>query len=127
MASLSGISVGDRVPTKTKSCVVRLPRLCAYLFRCRSAFHSFVLYVHTGVRGRNCVDVFLSSREISLCASPAQDVGSRFLKSGGITTALRGGASTVACRSMPTRAPQIVNECKRLFSTVVLLGSYSRY
>ena len=70
---------------------------------------------------------FLSSREISLCASPAQDVGSRFLKSGGITTALRGGASTVACRSMPTRAPQIVNECKRLFSTVVLLGSYSRY
>src|SRR5581483_4668326 len=49
---------GDRVPTKTKSCVVRLPRLCAYLFRCRSAFHSFVLYVHTGVRGRNCVDVF---------------------------------------------------------------------
>ena len=41
---------------------------------------------------------------------PVRDVGSRSSKNGGITTALRGGVSTVDCRSMPTRPQKLVNE-----------------
>jgi hypothetical protein len=54
--------------------VVRLPQLCACLFRCRSPFGAFVLHVHSGVRGCDCVDDLLCHREESGVALPVPEM-----------------------------------------------------
>src|SRR5258708_18398416 len=47
---------------KTKSGVVRLPRLCTSLLHSRNAFDACVLYIPSGFRSRDCVDGFLCHR-----------------------------------------------------------------
>ena len=48
------------------------------------------------------------SSGICVCASPVPDAERRFSQNGGITTALRGDVSTVACQSMLIRLASLI-------------------